>query len=540
MAEERPTIEPNEHVIGVALFRYGVIAELVEREDFARGERSALVRQIASRTHYQPGHGAVAVSVRTVWAWLAAWHRDGMQGLVPKVRKDRGSRRKLSDEVLARAIELRKEGPKRRTSDLLDIMVLEQTIGSEQGFHRATLDRHLERAGASRRQLRTLGERRTTKLHFDRFGELWVGDYKHGPLVLGPGGEPCTAKLGAFIDHATRYPVADRWYPSEDLATLRDTLLRALLTWGPPDKVYVDRGSVYRSNQLAWSLMHVGSKLVHSRAYYSQGRGVIERWWQHADAFIEEVRLQHELPTLHQLNLWWQAWRKRRYIEQVHSELGKTPAEAIADVQPRPLNPDVASELFRARVQRSVHKSDACVSVEGARFQCPSALRGRKVDVHFDPRDMSHVLIYRDGQRVCRAEPQRLNDPQPHVAEPDGTQAKEPSFHYLQAVREEYDRQLLEHARPLAYAELKLDPSFDKADLVRVVADLAGLRPTDGERDLLETFWSKWGPLPESLVRIAVEHAVRLHGRRRHPDVYMHAMRTLVLAHWRSPPPGKE
>jgi len=71
-------------------------------------------------------------------------------------------------------------------------------------------------------------------MRFDSFGDLWIGDYHHGPKVLAPAGHATTAKLGAFIDHTTRYPVADRWYLAEDVATLRDTLLRALLTWGPP------------------------------------------------------------------------------------------------------------------------------------------------------------------------------------------------------------------------------------------------------------------------------------------------------------------
>src|SRR5579864_4430110 len=50
----------------------------------------------------------------------------------------------------------------------------------------------------------------------------------------------------------TRYPVADRWYLNEELGSLRDTLLRALLRFGPPKVVYTDRGAVYRAEQLAY------------------------------------------------------------------------------------------------------------------------------------------------------------------------------------------------------------------------------------------------------------------------------------------------
>ena len=59
--------------------------------------------------------------------------------------------------------------------------------------------------------MRVLGPAPTIKMKVAGFGALWVGDYHHGPLVRGPGGRVCTAKLGAFLDHATRYPLADRY-----------------------------------------------------------------------------------------------------------------------------------------------------------------------------------------------------------------------------------------------------------------------------------------------------------------------------------------
>ena len=52
----------------------------------------------------------------------------------------------------------------------------------------------------------------------------------------------------------------------------------------------------------------------------------------------------------------------------------------------------------------------------------------------------------------------------------------------------------------------------------------------------IHAFWETFGPLPEALVRIAVEHAVRLNTRGRHPRVYLHAIQTLLIAHWRSRP----
>jgi hypothetical protein len=380
-------------------------------------------------------------------------------------------------------------------------------------------------------------------MHFEEFGALWVGDYHHGPLVLGPEGRLSTAKLSAFLDHATRYAVADRYALDEDLASLRHCLLCALLRWGAPKRVYVDRGSVYRAEQLAYSLARLGTQLVHSRPYYSQGRGLIERWWQLAGQFEAEVALYPDPPTLHELNRLWEAFREERYSQVVHSALGKSPADAIAEVVPRALDPEVVRELFLVREERTVHPKDSCVAVLGRRYLVDSSLRKRRVVVRFDPSDLASVLVFYRGERIQRAFPQEANaPPAPHRPEEDPRPGA-PSVDYLGMLREEYDRKLLEHARPLAYAELRLEPGFDRERFLAVVAGLGGLEPlSPSSRRELEAFWDSFGPLPEEIVRIGTEHAVRLHGRRRHPRVYLHAIRTLVLAHWRGRerPPEKK
>jgi transposase InsO family protein len=527
------TYRDDEWAITLALFRYGVIAELVELTEPGRGEVGEKVKEIAGRRHYLPGRGPVTVSERTVYSWARLYRHGGLDALRPRWRADRGCSRKLSPGVLERAARLRRENPRRSTTTVMDILEREGTL-TGQSPHRATFDRHLDRLGASRRQLLVIASKPTRKMEFSAFGDLWVGDYHHGPVILGPDGKPTTAKLGAFIDHCTRYPVADRYYLAEDLPTLRDTMLRALLTWGPPGKAYVDRGSVYRSDQLAYSLLRVGTKLVHSKAYYSQGRGAIEVWWQVAQAFESEVAMQTELITVHELNRLWTAYRELRYCQAVHSSLGISPNEAVAEVTPKPIAPDVARELFLIGVDRTVDRKDACVAVEGRRFQCQGWLRRRKVRVRFDPSNLSSVVIFHNGERVQRAFPQV-----PNVAPEPGYEPPVPppaSVDYLALLREDYDRQLLQHAKPLAYAKLQVDPGFDAAAFTQVVTNLAGIKSSPASTREIHAFWETFGPLPEALVRIAVEHAVRLNTRGRHPRVYLHAIQTLLLAHWRSRP----
>ena len=140
----------DDDAIQLALFRYGVIGPLVEREDFVSGEVVQLVQEIAERTHYRPGQGPMRVRERTLYDWMKRFREGGIEALRPRLRKDRGHRRVLDDDGLERAVQLRKEVPTRHTSTLLDIMKREGTLAGKPVSHRATLDRHLARRGASR------------------------------------------------------------------------------------------------------------------------------------------------------------------------------------------------------------------------------------------------------------------------------------------------------------------------------------------------------------------------------------------------------
>jgi transposase InsO family protein len=527
-----PRWREDEAAIEMALFRYGIIAPILELDPASQQTVGELVDEITARPYHLHSRGRVSVRPRTVYAWLALYRRHGIQGLRSKWREDRGCQRVLKTEVIERAIALRRENPRRKTRTLIDIMKREGTLCKEVPFHRATLDRHLVHRGASRRQMKVLAAPPTIKMEFEKFGDLWVGDYHHGPLVRAPGDRVVTAKIGALIDHATRYPVSNRYYLDERLDTLRDGMLRALLRWGTPKRIYVDRGAVYRSDQLEYSLRRIGVHLIHSRAYYSKGRGVIERWWQFLKDFESEVTGLDRLITIHELNQLWEAYRELNYCQQVHSEIGCTPAEAIAKVTRQGLEPDVAAELFLVRETRKVHRETSCVPILTREFLCDSSLRGQEVDVRFDPNDLTSVVIFKDDRRIQKAFPRTPNaSPQRPIVPEKLT----PSVDYLSLVREDYDRQLLEHARPLAYAKLEVEAEFDEEAFVGVVVDLSGLALRPGDRREVATFWQTFGPLPETLVRIGIEHAVRLHGRGRHVRVYLTAVRTLVLAHWRGP-----
>ncbi|HEY1534463.1 MAG TPA: helix-turn-helix domain-containing protein, partial [Polyangiaceae bacterium] len=74
----------------VALFRYGVIADLTHLEPHHRG-LYALLKEKAEREYTIPGSLRRRVATETIRGWLRAYRSGGFDALVPRARSDQGS-----------------------------------------------------------------------------------------------------------------------------------------------------------------------------------------------------------------------------------------------------------------------------------------------------------------------------------------------------------------------------------------------------------------------------------------------------------------
>ncbi len=513
----------------VALFRFAIISDL-DIEALPRGQRSARLAELATRPYRAPDGRERHVSLRTLWTWWSTYRRDGLDGLLPRHRRDRGMSRAVTPELLEAAIALRREVPSRSTTTLIDILETQHRIVPGQ-LHRATLDRHLAEAGASRRRLKTLGDKRYIRLLFERPNQLWIGDYHEAPLLWDPALERYrTLHLCAFLDHYSKLVPRAAWYRSEQIATLEHCLKGAILTRGCPDSVYVDWGAAYRADQFAFACAHLGIKLRHSTPYVSEGRGAIERWNRTVvDQFEPEIRALR-LTDPREIQLRFEAWLEQRYHLTVHEATGQTPLDRFAqpDFTPRYPDPVLVAETFRVRGRRKVHAKTVTVEVAGVAFVVEPHLRGRWVDVHYDPHDLSDVLIYRHGKRMQRALPQRPNEPpQPRPERPTVTP---PAFDYLGALRAEYDRRVVAEARGLSFADWTPAPTFARPAFLALVAEYLGKALAPYERDALTVAYDTVGPFAEATTRLALEHALRIRGRGLHVAVYTHYLKIFHLS----------
>ena len=72
-----------------ALFRYGLIADLIHLPPGSRGLYARL-REKAAADHSIPGSRRIRVAPETLRHWLKAWRRGGFDALLPKGHADQG------------------------------------------------------------------------------------------------------------------------------------------------------------------------------------------------------------------------------------------------------------------------------------------------------------------------------------------------------------------------------------------------------------------------------------------------------------------
>jgi len=93
-----PDIDDDKQREKIALFRYGLIADLIHLPPGERGLYAKLTEK-ASREHDIPGTLRRRVAAETLRGWLGDWRKGGFDALLPKTRSDAGKARAIPSEV---------------------------------------------------------------------------------------------------------------------------------------------------------------------------------------------------------------------------------------------------------------------------------------------------------------------------------------------------------------------------------------------------------------------------------------------------------
>jgi len=394
----------SERARAIGLFRYGLIREAADPGLSTRA-RGRLVRAVAAAEHTDPTGRRVRVSRDTLDRWIRAWRRGGFDALVPSPRQ---TSPRLPVEVVEMAVALKRENPARTGAQVRRI------LATQMGW--APGERTLQRWFADDPTLADLVAAGASGPVFGRFealrpNELWTGDALHGPHVGGR-----KTYLFAFLDDHSRAIMGHRFGFAEDTVRLAAALRPALGSRGVPDGIYVDNGSAFVDAWLLRACAKLGIRLIHSTPGRPQGRGKIERYFRTVrEQFLVEITgnpegdpSRHPITDLGELNALFTAWVETVYHRQIHSETGQAPLARWSAAGPFPIpSTDALAEAFLWEEQRTVTRT-ALVSLQGNTYQVDPLLVGRRVELVFDPFDLTRIQVRLRGVPAGIAIPHRI------------------------------------------------------------------------------------------------------------------------------------
>ncbi len=364
---------------------------LLERE--IEPPREKHFRQLSGREFLCPDGTLRKFSARTLRRKYDRIVKQGVLALRRKTRRDRGTVRKGREAALARAVELKRNGPHRSDRVINEILKAEGITP----IPRSTLYRHLKRHDATRALLGQKRVKPRCRWTRDHSNALWVGDFEHGPPVL-VNDHTRPTRLSAWIDCHSRYIVDARYYYRENLDVLIDSLLRAWGRCGASRELYVDNAKVYHSKALQLACTQLNIRLLHRPPRDPPAGGLIERFFRTVQSQLEpEVRAQNELLTLATLNRYLQSWLRVSYHQQPNSETQATPQKRYEDGKQftRLVGLQDIADIFTLHETRTIDPDFLDVRINHLFFAVDPALEKRQVIVRYDPfSDMREVEIF--------------------------------------------------------------------------------------------------------------------------------------------------
>lgn len=387
----------------LALARYDAVRWV--EESVKSGIPMARALESASKRAW----GSRLYSIPSLQRWYYAYRAGGLKSLEIHDRADKGENRAMSMEMCDALISLRKEHPALKITTL--VRQLEATgVIAPDSVSISSIYRHLQKVGLDPRTLKASGATMlgvpTKSFECAYANQLWMTDSMHGVKIARAGQRAIKTYLLAIIDDCSRLVTHAQYYPAEKLEYFLDTLKHALLSRGIPDKLYTDNGKTFTSPHLQTICANLGIQLIHHKPYQAWSKGKIERFFLTVQSNFEQSLVFDPVSSIEDLNERFWRWLEVEYHRNVHGALdGQTPAERFAQ---RSENLRIIEEtmdidaLFLARTKRRVRR-DATISLDSHVFEVLVALRGREVDVHYDPFGFRRVEIYLAGQFMGNA-----------------------------------------------------------------------------------------------------------------------------------------
>jgi putative transposase len=269
-------------------------------------------------------------------------------------------------------------------------------------------------------------------------GALWHLDYHKGTrAVLLEDGSWAIPVLLAIMDDCSRLVCHAQWYLEETTESLVHGFTQAIQKRGLPRAQMSDNGKPMTSEEFTEGLGRLSIQHELTLEYSPYQNGKQEKFWALIEGRFLPMLVDVRPLTLNLLNDMLQVWVEGEYHRTIHSEIGTTPIERFSAgkrvLRDSPGSDQLRQTFLRELVRRQ-RKTDGTFSLDGVRFEVPSAYRHHsELLIHYAKWDLSRVFLVdpstgkgvtrllpldkaknNHGKRAIHAPPARLT-PNPNI-----------------------------------------------------------------------------------------------------------------------------
>jgi transposase InsO family protein len=513
----------------IAQWRYELIQPaLVERRGL---RRKKAVSRICRRPVILPTGERRRISRASVYRWLRAYEKDegGLLALEPRPRSDRGkARAPLPGLVVEKALAFLMEDDEIPLPLLISVLSKDPEIApllesARIKISRSTLRRRLAKselyARLRRERKRSRARRRWVP---GRCHQVWHLDAK-GPIkVTTTSGETISFHVLTVIDGASRAVLAVSLVRSPDLASTVRVFRKAILTYGLPDKFYMDRGSPFDTPAFRGALALLGTHRIFSKGRNPPPNGKIEAYHRCISIwFARRLKKQEIVDWIHLEQLFEVVIE--HYQTHTNRETRATPRALLAGAVSKRALPRgvILDEAFLQPLGRlKAHRTTGEIDLAGGRgkWLTPPELRDRRLEVLVDPDPASPVFV-RDPEtdRLVRLERARVR-PEDAAPEP---KAERWGRGILQALHDNWRGKI----RPIA------EPGFGLTEVFDLLSKACQrhVPRTDAEASLVQRIYGSIGPFTRKAVESALASITAELGLGRPVKTYLDALARRVV-----------
>ncbi|MCP3678826.1 MAG: transposase [Gammaproteobacteria bacterium] len=479
-------------------------------EEIDNAEINQYLKSLSKHEHLFPDGKQERVSVSTLRRKLNQYIQGGFKNLSRKVRIDKGKIRTASQEIIDKAIELKKDQPMRGDDTINRFL----SVYYGKTIPKSTLYRHLKNAGATKIKLGITKKKVRKRWSRNHTHDLWVGDFEDGPYVL-VDGEVLPTYLSLFIDCHSRYIVEGRYYLRENLDILIDSLLRAWAVHGSSKELYVDNAKVYHSNRLKAACYALHIKLLHRPPRDAAAGGLVEKAFGTIQSQFEPEVRAGDILMFDKLNRAFSAYLSVAYHQRIHSEIKQPPKQHYDEglTVIRHVDMSEAIKFFMKKDKRTVHKDFSDVRIDNRFYRVDSKLRGDKVEVRYDPfSDMQKVFLYSLNKEDVYLGQGILYNRDYGEDINDSSEKPKPQHSYIDLLISEHDKQLNAQIKGIDYTKMHTQRAWPFVAFAQKLARLMGRKGklsafTSDELEALKKIYNRIADLDEAMLLKAWEES---------------------------------